>query len=183
MQSCPLRCISSGSVFTHFKPESSPETLGRWVRASDHPIGTDTDCPCVRASPPVRFCPQRGGDEMVALEDLASMIGFIYTAHVLFECDSDIRSLHMWELIPSSRVVERSLRDAVARSQPHPHLCVRYINDFMGYGLFADETLHAGCLICEYTGVVKTHPSSSSYSVSASPASPCSPRATPRDHV
>jgi hypothetical protein len=189
MQCCPLRCISSGSAFTHFEPKSSPETSGRWVRASDHAIGdgadTVTDCPCVRGSPPVRFCPKGGGDEVVALTDLASMIGFIYTAHVLFERDSDIRSLHMWELSPRSRDVEPSLRDAVTRCQPHPHLCVRYINDFMGYGLFADEMLHAGRLICEYTGLVKTHPSTSSYSVRCQSVTKvhCSPHATPGHHA
>ena len=173
MQSCRslLRCISTGSAFKLAQPEPSLEALARWVRAysSSNVVECDTECQCVRASPPVRFCSKSGSDSSISLTDLANIIGFIYTAHVVFECDSDIRSMHLWE--PSSTwqnssSLETNFRDAVLQCQPHSRLCVRFINDFMGYGLFTDIALPAGSLICEYTGVVRARPSCSAYAVS-----------------
>ncbi len=169
MQSCPLHCISSGSVFTPVESESSPGTLGRWVRGSNLVLESDTECQCIRNSPPIRFLSESGVDDIVSLKDLASMIGFIYSAHVVFESDSDIRSMHMWEPGPgyhSSNLLEPSLHDTVALSQPHSRLSVRFINHSMGYGLFADGMLPSGCLVCEYTGVVRSRPSCSAYAVS-----------------
>ena len=174
MQSCPLRCISTGSAFVLAQPELSLETPARWVRAcsSSNVVECDAaECQCVRASPLVRFCSKSGSDSSISLTDLANIIGFIYTAHVVFECDSDIRSMHLWE--PSSTwqnssSLETNFRDAVLQCQPHSRLCVRFINDFMGYGLFTDIALPAGSLICEYTGVVRARPSCSAYAVSPS---------------
>ncbi len=120
-------------------------------------------------SPSIRICSKSGVDSYVSLAELADMIGFTYTAHLMFLCDSDIRSMHMWERSPSwqcASALAASLRDAASRCQPHSRLCVRYVSDFMGYGLFADALVPAGCLICEYTGVVKTRPSFSAYAVS-----------------
>jgi hypothetical protein len=169
MQSCPLHCISSGSVFTPV--ESAPGTLGRWVRASNLVLESGSECCCVHNSPPIRFVSEGGIDEMVSLTGLARKIGFIYSAHVIFEFDSDIRSMHMWEPGPgchSSNALEPSLQDAIARCQPHSLLCVRFINHSMGYGLFADGMLPSGCLICEYTGIIRSRTSCSAYAVSRS---------------
>ena len=170
MRSCPLRCISSGSAFTPAEPEQSLDTLGRWVRCFNP--DSDTECQCIGASPLIRFCSRSGSDACVTLPDLAASIGFTYTAHVMFESDCDIRGMHLWQpgaCWHGSISLDPSLHKAVTLCQPHPRLCVRFINDSMGYGLFADAPLPAGSLVCEYTGVMRTRPSSSAYAVSPPP--------------
>jgi hypothetical protein len=170
MHNCPLRCLSSGSAFAPTEGDPVLTTVCRWVRVNvTDDSGSRTECRCMAGSPHIRFCSKKEGDLNVTLTELANMIGFAYTSHLMFVCDSDIRSMHLWEPSPSwesSSTLESNLRDAALRCQPHSSLCVRYISDFMGYGLFADAMLPAGCLICEYTGVVRTMPSFSAYAVS-----------------
>ena len=166
MQSCPLRCVSSGSAFEPAECDISLETLSRWVRVNVT-FENGTECRCMLGYH-IRFCSKNGDDFNVSLTELASIIGFTYTPHLIFVCDSDIRSMHLWEPSPcweSPSSLESSLLDAAMRCQPHSCLCVRHISDFMGYGLFADALLPAGCLICEYTGVVRNRPSLSAYAV------------------
>jgi hypothetical protein len=167
MLSCPIRCVSSGSAFAPANFDASSEALGIWVRVNG-PIDSG-ECQCLLGSPRIRFCSKHGDESNVTLMELAIMTGFTYTSHLMFVCDSDIRSMHMWERSPYweiSSALESSLLDAAIRCQPHSCLSVRYISDVMGYGLFADALLPVGSLICEYTGVVRSRPSFSAYAVS-----------------
>jgi hypothetical protein len=166
MDQCPLRCISSGSCFRPEKYDQCSGIYCRWVRCSS--LESELECHCIRNSPLIRFCSVDGSRTFVSLLELANLTGFIYTSHILFECDAHIRSVHLWEsgvVVQGCSALQPAVRDAVVRCQPCARLSVQYINDTIGYGLFADDVLPADCVVCEYTGVVRTRPSFSDYAV------------------
>ncbi len=89
-------------------------------------------------------------------------LGMTYLDHLVFEKGADL----LWLAKKSKRRLQRkalkksnnwmlALHEQALRHTRFDHICVRWIDPFLGYGVFAAKTLPALTFIGTYTGVVK----------------------------
>lgn len=96
---------------------------------------------------------------LLTISELEGALGFTYLHELQFETPEleekirrGCRTQKIAHLIPDHEI-ERGER--FANFQKPPAISIRYIDETVGYGLFAEETLPMGTIIGEYTGTIK----------------------------
>jgi uncharacterized protein len=96
------------------------------------------------------------------IPELETRLNFNYLPHNAFETPADRQEIR------EKGIVQRKNNEVSVESQELgtkfirkieaeyiPHVSIRWIDESIGYGLFAEEDLEAGCYVGEYTGIVR----------------------------
>lgn len=89
--------------------------------------------------------------ELVSLDDLSSQLGFAYSSTLIFLSERDFRD--MMTLSPHDCSDDDNTEDFI-RAIPTEWLAVEFIDEFIGFGLFAAQDIDEGLIIGEYTGII-----------------------------
>jgi len=93
---------------------------------------------------------------------MEALLKFKYLPHIDFETPADRedikeRGMRKWKnngvSVESQELGARFIKEI--ENAYIPDVSIRWINEVVGYGLFAEENLEAGCFIGEYTGIVR----------------------------
>lgn len=99
----------------------------------------------------------------VTFDTVGEQFSFEYTKRLIFLHEKDFRdSLFLVDSdIEASEENRRyfeedeKLKYKLEAGLCHPHICILYVNEHVGHGLFATETIAIGTFIGEYVGLVK----------------------------
>ena len=94
-----------------------------------------------------------------SIEELEKRIPFKYVPHLLFEDAKDVLARGQAKISKQSsgpQALELGLKYIEKINAAYiPHVSIRWINERIGYGLFAEEEMSEGSYVGEYTGIVR----------------------------
>jgi hypothetical protein len=99
----------------------------------------------------------------VSFDELGEKFSFEYIERLIFFHEKDLRDSLF--LVDSEAECSKEnmkyfqeddrLKYKLENGQCHPHISIVYVNEHVGYGLFATDAIASGTFIGEYVGVVK----------------------------
>jgi hypothetical protein len=100
--------------------------------------------------------------QFYTIQELETHLQFKYLPLIAFEAPSQeqeirIRGLEKWranEIALESQELGKQFIQHI-ESEYIPDVSIRWIDDLIGYGLFAEEEIHSGSYVGEYTGIVR----------------------------
>ena len=97
-----------------------------------------------------------GAVEMMTRDNVGLALGFLYTPRICFLHEKSFRGILTCEVgqNPSELCLDEVKIRTLLNKPFYEMVSIRYVSDTVGYGLFAEEILHAGDMLGEYTGMV-----------------------------
>ena len=150
----PLYCVIPSSRILHYKPETNTFVAGESFSDEDYEVGHHTS---EAEHHSIDVWLQDGTRVRHTDKQLGDRFKFTFISRLWFLHEMELRrfvSNPVGESAMEQRLDESACRAVLTEGRFHKDTSIRFVNNVVNYGLYADKPILKGVMIGEYVGMV-----------------------------
>ena len=150
----PLYCVIPHSRVLHFLPESSTFVAGESFSEDDHEVGHHAS---EAEHHSIDVWLQDGTKIRHTDRELGKRFKFTFISRLWFLHEKELRRIvsnPIGESAVEQQLDENACRSVLSEGRFHKDTSIRFVNNVVNYGLYADKPIPKGVMIGEYVGMV-----------------------------
>ena len=150
----PLYCVIPSSRILHFVPETITFIVGESFSEEDHEVGHHGE---EREHHSIDVWLENGMRLKHTDTELGLRFKFNFISRLWFLHESELKHIAnnpIGESALNQRLDEDACRAVLSEGRFHKDTSIRFVNNVLNYGLYADKPIAKGVMIGEYVGIV-----------------------------